>query len=316
MKLKVFGGTSNPKLTEKICGYLDISQGEIAVKRFSDGEIFVEIKENVRGVDVYVVQSTCCPGNDNLMELLLILDTLKRASANTITAVIPYFGYARQDRMVQPRTPISAKLVANLLTAAGADRIVTIDLHAGQVQGFFDIPVDNLYALPVLFNYIKELKEKAHSEVVIVSPDAGGTERARSYAKRLQSGLAIIDKRRPRPNESEVMNVIGEVKGKIAVLVDDIIDTGGTLIKAAEAILSSGAKEVYACCTHPVLSGEASRRIEQSDLKNLVVTDTIPLSPEKQNHKIQVLSTAELLGEAIKRIQTGGSVSSLFMQLL
>lgn len=312
MKIKVIGGTSNPALTEKICAYLGVAPLKFSYSRFSDGEIFVEIGESVRGDDVYVIQSTCYPANDHIMELLLILDALRRASATKITAVIPYFGYARQDRKVQPRTPISAKLVANIITISGAERVVTVDLHAGQIQGFFDIPVDNIYALPVLLPYIKEkVKVKKPEEMVIVAPDTGGADRARSYAKRLECGLAVIDKRRPKPNEAEVVHVVGDVKDKVAVLVDDIVDTGTTLVKACSALIENGAKEVYACCTHPVLSGNASEKIENSQIKVLAVTDTIPLKGSFK--KIEVLSVGDLLGEAIKRIHTGGSVSSLFI---
>ncbi len=311
MRIKVFTGTSNPLLAEKICRYLEIEVGKCEVTRFSDGEIFVEIQESVRGEDVYVVQSTCSPGNDNLMELLLMLDALKRASATTITAVIPYYGYARQDRKVQPRTPISAKLVADLITAAGAHRVVTVDLHAGQIQGFFNIPVDNLYALPVLLEFIKNIDDE---EMVIVSPDAGGTERARQYAKRLNCGLALIDKRRPRPNVAQIMHVIGEVEGKTAVIVDDIVDTGGTLVRAADALKERGATRIFACCTHAVLSGNAVEKIERSQLEKLVVTDTIPLKDEAaRSEKIEVLTVSELLGESIRRIHKGESVSSLFV---
>ena len=311
MQIKVFTGTSNPELARRICEYLGIEPGRCEVSRFSDGEIFVEIKESVRGQDIYVVQSTCPPANDHLMELLLMLDALKRASATTITAVIPYYGYARQDRKVQPRTPISAKLVADLITTAGAHRVVTVDLHAGQIQGFFNIPVDNLYAMPVLLEYIKSLEDK---NLVIVSPDAGGTERARQFAKRLECGLALIDKRRPRPNVAEVLNVIGEVEGKTAIIVDDMVDTGGTLVRAAQALKERGAKRVIACCTHPVLSGNAVEKIESSEVEKLIVTDTIPLREEaEKSNKIEVLSVSRLLGETIRRIHSGESVSSLFV---
>jgi ribose-phosphate pyrophosphokinase len=284
--------------------------GNAEVKTFSDGEISVEINENVRGKDVFIIQPTCPPVNDNLMELLIMIDAARRASAGRITAVIPYYGYARQDRKVAPRQPISAKLVANLITVAGASRVLTMDLHAGQIQGFFDIPVDNLFARPVLLHY---LKEHFKDDLVIVSPDAGGVERARAFAKRLDASLAIIDKRRERANVAEVMNIIGDVKGKTAVIVDDMVDTGGTLTKAASALLDKGASAVYACCTHPVLSGNAVQRIEESPIKELIVTDTIPLSEEARKcKKIKVLSVGKLFGEAVRRIHLNESVSVLF----
>ena len=310
--LKIFSGTSNPELARKICEYLAVPMGHMEIKRFSDGEIFVEIKENVRGADVFVVQPTCTPVNEHLMELLIMVDALRRASARRITAVIPYYGYARQDRKTAPRTPISAKLVANLITVAGARRVLTMDLHAGQIQGFFDIPVDHLFAAPVLLEYLRETFRD--EELVIVSPDAGGVERARAYAKRLDAGIAIVDKRRPGPNQSEVMHVVGEVKGKVAIILDDMVDTAGTMCKAAEAIKERGAKEVHGMATHPVLSGPAVERIKKSALKSLVVTDTIPLREEaKAIKKIKVLSVARLLGEAIRRIHADDSVSSLFV---
>jgi ribose-phosphate pyrophosphokinase len=285
--------------------------GVAEVKRFSDGEVWVEIEENVRGKDVFVVQSTSYPANEHLMELLIMVDALKRASAERITAVMPYYGYARQDRKVQPRTPISSKLVADLITAAGAHRVVAVDLHAGQIQGFFNIPFDHLFAMPILLEYIRE---NLMNDVVIVTPDAGGTERARAFAKRLDSSLAMIDKRRSRPNESEVMNVIGEVDGKTAIIVDDMVDTAGTLTQAAEALKSRGAKQVYACVTHGVLSGKALERIDKSVLKELVISNTIQ-QPKGvlDNPKIKVLSMAQLLGEAIQRINHSDSVSSLFV---
>ena len=310
--LKIFTGNANPELAQKISAYLSIPLGQAVVKTFSDGEIYVEIKENVRGADVFVIQPTCPPVNDHLMELLIMIDALRRASARRITAVMAYYGYARQDRKVIPRTPITAKLVANLITVAGARRVLTIDLHAGQIQGFFDIPVDHLYAAPVLIRYLKE--EFRGKDLVIVSPDAGGVERARAYAKRLDAGLAIIDKRRLRPNESEVMNVVGDVRGKVAIILDDMIDTAGTMCKAAEALAERGAKEVHGMATHPVLSGPALERIKKSPMKSVVVTDTIPLREEAQKlKKIKVLSVAELLGEAIRRIHNDDSVSSLFV---
>ena len=261
---KVFSGTANPELARKICDYLNVPLGDCLIKRFSDGEIFVEIKEHIRGADVFIIQPTCPPVNEHLMELLIMIDAARRASARRITAVIPYYGYARQDRKTAPRTPISAKLVANLIVTAGARRVLTMDLHAGQIQGFFDIPVDHLYALPVFLDYIK--KTFADKEIVLVSPDAGGVERTREYAKRLNTSIAIVDKRRERPNESEVMNIIGNVKGKVAVIIDDMIDTAGTMCKAADAIKERGAIEVYGMATHPVLSGKAIERIENSSL--------------------------------------------------
>lgn len=282
------------------------------MRRFSDGEVLVEIKENVRGGDVFVIQSTCTPVNDNLIELLLMLDAFRRASAKRITAVIPYYGYARQDRKVAPRVPISAKLVADLITTAGASRVLTVDLHAGQIQGFFNVPVDNLFATPVLLRYIRE--RLPENEITVVSPDAGGVERARAFAKHLDAGLAIIDKRRARPNEVAEMHIVGDVRGRTAVLIDDMVDTGGTLAAAAEALIDNGAREVFACCTHPVLSGNAVQRIETSLLKELIVTDTIPLRPEAAaSSKLRVLSVAHLLGEAIRRTHYEESISSLFV---
>ncbi|MBI4208787.1 MAG: ribose-phosphate pyrophosphokinase [Deltaproteobacteria bacterium] len=310
-KLKIFAGNSNPKLANDICRSLRITLGAAEVRRFSDGEVFVEIQENVRGVDVFLIQSTCPPTNDHLMEVLVMTDALKRASAGRITTVLPYYGYARQDRKVAPRTPISAKLVANLFTAAGTDRILTVDLHAGQIQGFFDIPVDNLYAAPVLVPY---LQNRIKNSAVVVSPDAGGVERARAFAKRLNATLAIIDKRRIKANVAEVMHIIGDVEGKKTILVDDMVDTAGTLTQAASALIEKGAAEVYACSTHAVLSGEAIERLKASKIVEFIVTDTIPLSPEAQAlTNIKVLSIAGLLGEAMKRIHDGESVSSLFI---
>jgi ribose-phosphate pyrophosphokinase len=309
--LKILSGNSNIQLAQAICKGLDISLGKANVKKFSDGEIQVEIEDNVRGMDVFVVQSTCTPVNRSLMELLIMMDAIKRASAERITAVIPYYGYARQDRKVAPRVPITAKLVADLITTAGANRILTVDLHAGQIQGFFNIPVDHLYSAPVMVEFIKE---KYTDNLVIVSPDAGGVERARAFAKRLGSNLAIIDKRRPQPNESNIMNIIGDIEGKTALLLDDMVDTAGTLSQSANALIEKGATKVVACCTHPVLSGQAVEKINQSALQDLVVTDTIPLTKEAQScSKIVVLSVAELLGEAIKRIHSNDSVSSLFV---
>ena len=307
----VFSGNSNPALTQKICNYINVSLGDAKVKTFSDGEIQIEINENVRSKDVFIIQSTCSPVNDTLVELLLMLDALKRSSANRITAVIPYYGYARQDKKVAPRVPISAKLVADLLTVAGSNRVITMDLHAGQLQGFFNIPVDNLYSASVILDYIKT---KFQDNLVIISPDAGGVERARAFAKRLHADLAIIDKRRSAPNKAKAMAVIGDVKGKIAIILDDMIDTAGTLIEAASAIAGKGAKEIHACCAHPVLSGEAVERLAGSSLKTLVVSDTIPLNSKAAAcDKIRVLSVADLIGEAIMRSHNGDSVTSLFV---
>jgi ribose-phosphate pyrophosphokinase len=309
--MKLFGGTSNPSLTEEVCKYLGVSPGKITAKTFSDGETMVEIHENTRGMDVFVLQSTCTPVNDNLMQLLIIIDALKRASAKRITAVIPYYGYGRQDRKVKPRVPISAKLVADLITVAGASRVVSMDLHAGQIQGYFNIPVDNIFAAPVLLKY---MRTSFQDNLVIVSPDAGGVERARAFAKRLGASLAIIDKRRDQPNVSEAMNIIGEVDGKKAIILDDMVDTAGTLTEAARALTERGAENIYACCTHPVLSGPAIDRINHSPIEQLVVTDTIPLGEDaKSCPKITLLSVADLLGETIKRIYSSDSVSTLFV---
>ncbi|MGB9735519.1 MAG: ribose-phosphate pyrophosphokinase [bacterium] len=309
--LKIFSGSSNRELTESICRHLGILPGDAMVKTFSDGESRIEINENVRGMDVFAVQSFSIPGNHHIMELLIMIDALKRASAKRITAVIPYYGYARQDRKVTPRTPISAKLVADLLTTAGAQRVLTVDLHAGQIQGFFNIPVDNLYAMPVLLEYIKE---HIHNDIVVVSPDAGGVERARAFAKRLDALIAIIDKRRPKPNVSEIMNIIGDVKDKDALIVDDIVDTAGTITQAAQALKNQGAAKVYGCATHAVLSGNAVERIDDSDMVELIVTDTIKPNERTLNcKKIVVKSIAHLLAEAIIRIHEETSVSSLFV---
>jgi len=311
-KIRVFSGNSNQSLAQKICETLNVPLGSARVRRFSDGEVMVEIQENVRGRDVYIIQSTCAPTNDNLMELLVMTDALKRASAATITAVIPYYGYARQDRKAAPRTPITAKLVADLITTAGIDRVVTIDLHAGQIQGFFNIPVDNLYAAPVILDYLKDRFNG--EEAVMVSPDAGGTERARAFAKRLGCTLAVIDKRRTGPNVAEVMHLIGDVRDKVAIILDDMIDTAGTLTQAARALKENGAKSIFACATHGVLSGPAIERINASDIEEVVLTDTIPLGDkEQQTGKIRMLSVAKLLGEAIRRIHEDESVSSLFV---
>ncbi len=310
--MQIFSGNANRPLAEEISHFLGLRLGEGKVKRFSDGEIWVEVEQNVRGMDVFIIQPTAAPANENLMELLIMIDALKRASADRITAVIPYYGYARQDRKVQPRTPITAKLVADLITAAGADRILAMDLHAAQIQGFFNIPFDHLYALPVVLDYIRDHFEQGN--LVMVSPDAGGTERTRAFAKRLQASLAMIDKRRKGPNVSEVMNVVGDVKDKTAILVDDIVDTAGTLTQAAQALKDKGAKEVYACVIHPVLSGQAIEKIENSVLSELIVTNTIQLAPRAQQcSKIKSLSVAKLLAEAIRRINSNDSVSSLFV---
>ncbi|MCT4656155.1 MAG: ribose-phosphate pyrophosphokinase [Cohaesibacter sp.] len=309
--MKLLAGNSNPTLTKRIAEYLGIEQSDCSVKRFADQEIFVEVHENVRGEDVFVVQPTSFPANDNLMELLIIIDALRRSSARRITAVIPYFGYARQDRRSAPRTPISAKLVANLISHAGADRVMTLDLHAAQIQGFFDIPADNLYAAPVLSRDILERNES--DNVMVVSPDVGGVVRARSLAKRIGAPLSIVDKRRERAGESEVMNIIGDVEGYNCILMDDIIDSGGTLCNAAEALLAQGANSVTAYITHGVLSGGAVKRITNSKLRELVITDSIePTQAVLDAHNIRVLSVANLLGEAISRTANEQSVSSLF----
>jgi len=297
----IFAGNSNPDLADKICDYLDLPLGGATVSTFSDGEIQIEINENVRGRDVFVIQSTCAPVNDNLVELLLMVDALQRSSARRITAVLPYFGYARQDKKVAPRVPISAKLVANMLTVAGAQRVITMDLHAGQIQGFFDIPVDNIFAAPVL---IEHIRDNFNDNLTVVSPDAGGVERARAFAKRLNADLAIIDKRRSAPNQAKAMAVIGDVTDKIAVILDDMADTAGTLTEAVEAIQKAGAKEIHACCAH----------VNASSLKSLVVTDTIPAGDKVAAcDKIVVLSISELVGEAIIRSYRGDSVTSLFI---
>jgi ribose-phosphate pyrophosphokinase len=309
--MKIISGNSNRPLAEAISSYLNLPQAKAVVKRFADMEIFVEIQENVRGQDVFIVQSTSFPANDHLMELLIIIDALRRSSARRITAVIPYFGYARQDRKSSPRTPISAKLVANLITRAGADRVLTLDLHAGQIQGFFDIPTDNLFAGPVLVRDIKDHYDLRNT--VVVSPDVGGVVRARALAKRLGTPLAIVDKRRDRPGESEVMNIIGDVKGHSCILIDDIVDSGGTLCNAAEALLAQGGKDVAAYITHGVLSGGAVARITSSKLKSLVITDSIqPTEAVRVARNIRVISIAPLIGEAIGRTSREESVSSLF----
>jgi ribose-phosphate pyrophosphokinase len=311
--LSIFTGNANRALADEICKFVEIPLGRADVTHFSDGEIYVEIGENVRGVNCFVVQPTCSPPNQSLMEMLIMIDALKRASAASIIAIVPYFGYARQDRKAKPRTPITAKLVANLITAAGADRALAMDLHAGQIQGFFDIPFDHLFAMPVLIEELRVLGFGGDNTVV-VSPDAGGVERARAFSKRLGASLAIIDKRRPAPNVSEVMNIVGDVKGKKAVIVDDIIDTAGTLTSAAHAIMNAGAQSVSSCATHPVFSGKAVPRITESPLQHVVVTNTIPLSEAGQAcEKVRVKSVGRLLGEAIKRIHHGDSISSLFV---
>ncbi len=309
-QIKVFAGRSNPGLNQSIFESLGIQPGLIEIIDFSDGETFVRIQENIRGADVFAVQSLCTPGNANLMEMLIMLDAFRRSSAERITAVIPYFAYARQDRKVQPRVPITAKLVANLLAAAGADRVITMDLHAGQIQGFFDIPVDHLYAAPIMIEYFQS---KGLKDVVVVSPDAGGVERARYYARRLNAGLGIIDKRRERANESEVMNIIGDVRGCDVLVVDDLCDTAGTISQGAEALIKAGARRVYSCCTHAVLSGPAVERIENSGIVEFVVSNSIPLSAEgRGTSRIKVLGVGKLLAEAIRRIHENASVSSLF----
>ena len=305
---KVFSGTANQELSRQIAKYLGIPLSEASIKRFSDGEISVQIGESVRGKDVFIIQSTCAPTDTNLMELLILTDALKRSSASTVTAVIPYFGYARQDRKAAPRVSITAKLVANMIETAGIDRVVTMDLHAGQIQGFFDIPVDNLYGTITFINY---LKNKHLSNPIVASPDVGGVARARSLAKQLNLDLAIIDKRREKANESEVMNVIGDVNGKDVILIDDMVDTAGTLIKAAAAFKERGATSVTAFCTHPVLSGPAYERIAAGAIDELVVTDTIPL--KEQNEHIKVISVAPLFAEVIRRVYHDESVNNLFM---
>ncbi len=309
--LVVFAGNSNPGLAGDICRHIGTGLGDAEVKRFSDGEIQIEIRENVRDKDVFILQSTCAPVNEHLVELLLMIDAFKRASAQRITAVIPYYGYARQDKKIAPRVPISAKLVADLIEVAGANRVITMDLHAGQIQGFFDVPVDNLFSAPVLLQYIKD---NFRNDTVIVSPDAGGVERARAFAKRLDSLLAIIDKRRDAPNKAEAMNVVGDVDGKTAVILDDMVDTAGTLTQAALALKERGASEIHACSAHAVLSGPAVERISDSEIQSLVVTDTIPMGDKAKGcDKIRILSVSKLLAEAIQRCHTGSSVSSLFV---
>ncbi len=310
--LKIFSGNANIALAKGICDYLKMPLGDVTVSTFSDGEIMVQLNENVRGMDIFIVQPSSSPVNRSIMELLIMIDALKRASAYRITAVLPYFGYARQDRKVQSRAPITAKLIADIITAAGAQRVLTIDLHAGQIQGFFNIPVDHLYATPVILDYINKLNLK---DIVVVSPDAGGVERARAFAKRLKASLAIVDKRRDGPNVSEVMNIIGDVENKNALLLDDMIDTAGTITQAADAIKRKGAMKVIVGCTHGIFSGSAIKRINDSAIEEVILTDSIPLNDKYKEckKKMTVLSVAPLLGEAIKRIHTEESVSSLFV---
>ena len=309
--MKLLAGNSNKSLSQKISKYLKTRLVNSKIKKFSDGEIYVEINENIRGNNIFIIQSISSPANDNLLEMLLCIDALKRSSAKNITAVIPYFGYARQDRKVVPRTSISAKLVSNLITKAGADRVVTVDLHAGQIQGFFDIPVDNLFATPIFYRHIKKRLEL--NNLVCVSPDIGGVERSRALGKLLGVGLAIVDKRRPAPGKSKVMNIIGNVKNKVCIIVDDIIDSGGTIVNAAKKLKDKGAKEIHVYITHGVLSGEAVKKIKNSPIKNLVITDTIDNSKKINNVKnIEILSISNLLGEALKRISNSTSVSDLF----
>jgi ribose-phosphate pyrophosphokinase len=307
----IFSGNAHPELATAVCKHLGEPLGKASVTRFADGEVYVEIDQNVRGVNCFVIQPTCTPVNDNLMELLVMTDALKRSSAKPIVAVMPYFGYARQDRKTKPRTPISARLAADLITAAGVHRVLAIDLHAGQIQGFFNIPVDHIYAMPVMMEY---LRGKFGSDAVIVSPDAGGVERARAFSKRLHAGLAIIDKRRPAPNVAELVHIIGDVKGKDAIIIDDMVDTGGTLCAAAKGLAAQGARGVYACITHGLLSGRALECISASTIKELIITDSIPPRPEvKASPRVRVLSVAPLLAEAVKRIHLGDSLSSLFI---
>ena len=311
-ELEIFTGNSNPALAREVCEHLNVRLGEAEVGHFPDGEVMVEVRENVRGGDCFVLQSICTPPNENLMELLLLMDALRRASAKRITAVIPYFGYARQDRKVAPRVPISAKLVADVITTAGASRVLTVDLHAGQIQGFFNIPVDNLYAMPVLIQYLRKRLEGRR--VSVVSPDAGGVERARAFARRLNANLAIIDKRRPRASEVAEMQLVGEVRDSAALLVDDMIDTAGTITEAAKVVMNAGATEVLACATHPILSDPACERLNKSRLKEVITTNSIPLRAKAQAElgSLKVLSVAGLIAEAIRRIHNEESVSSLF----
>lgn len=308
--MKIFSGSSNPQVAKEIADHLGVELSEVELKRFSDGELSVKIKENVRAHDVFIVQSTSNPSNDHIMELLLMIDAAFRASASRITAVMPYFGYARQDRKVEPRVPISAKVVANIIQVTGADRVLTMDLHADQIQGFFDIPVDNLYASPVAIDYIQSLNIDSP---VVVSPDSGGADRARFLAKNINAGLAIVDKRRPRANVAEVMNIIGDVKDKNCILVDDMIDTGGSISKAAQALKEQGAKDVFCLISHPVFSGEAPKKLAEAPFSELICTNSIPVPDEKKFSNLKILSIAPLFAEAIKRIHKGESVSSLFL---
>ncbi len=310
--LKIFSGTANPDLAKKICEFLKVPLGDLMVSRFSEGEIRIKINEDVRGRDIFIVQPTCPPVNDNVIELLIMIDAFRRASARRITAVLPYYGYARQDRKDQPRVPITAKLMANIITTAGADRVLSMDLHAQQIQGFFDIPVDHLYALPVIVNYVRQKNLK---DLMVVSPDVGGIKMARAFAKALGTDLAVVDKRRWGPNEVEVMNLIGEVKGRSVLIPDDMISTGGSMVQAVGAILKAGATEVYACCSHGILSGNAVQNLQNSPLKEVIITDSIPLPPEKRVPKITVLPVGPLLGDAIMRIHNEQSISSLFENL-
>jgi len=311
--LRIFSGNSNVELAQKIAEELGLTLGKMEVSRFSDGEIRVKVDESARGMDVFLIQSTCCPVNDNMMELLIMIDAFRRASAERITCVIPYYGYARQDKKVKPREPVSARLVADLLTVAGASRILTVDLHAEQIQGFFDIPVDHLFAVPIIAEHLIT-QGLSDANTVVVSPDVGGVARARALAEILRAPIAIIAKRRPEPNKSEVMEIIGNVEGKVAVMIDDMIDTGGSISAGAFALVERGAQKVYACCTHPVLSGDAPARLSASPIEAIVVTDTIPLSPEKRKDKVAVLSVAPLLADAISRIHEDRSVSELFRE--
>lgn len=310
-QLKIYSLSSNVPLAEKVANYLDMELGKLTVNRFSDGEIAINIDESIRGDDVFIIQSTSSPTNDHLMELLIMMDALRRASADKITAVIPYYGYARQDRKARSREPITAKLVANLITVAGADRVIALDLHAAQVQGFFDIPLDHLLGAPLLASWFIE-RDLVGEDVVVVSPDHGGATRARKLAEFLESPIAIVDKRRPKPNVSEVMNIIGDVKGKKAILIDDMIDTAGTIVNAAQALKDQGATEVYACGTHGIFSGPAIERIENSAIKTMVVTDSIYLPEEKRIDKIELMSVSELIGQTIERVYQHRSVSPLF----
>lgn len=309
--LRVYGGTSNPELAQKIAAALGVRLGKMQVSRFSDGEIWVQIDESVRGADCFIVQSGCCPVNDSVMELLIILDALRRAAARRINVVMPYFSYARQDKKVKPREPITAKLLANIITWSGASRIMTIDLHAGQIQGFFDLPVDHLYAGPIIAEYLRENVMPAN-DVVVVSPDVGGVGRARALAEVLGKPLAIITKRRPEPNRAESMELIGDIEGKTCIMIDDMIDTGGSITAGARALVERGAKEIYACCTHPVFSDGAVQKLEEAPIKRVIVTDTIPVGEEKRTPKIVVLSVAPLLADAIIRTHNEMSISELF----